>query len=186
MFICIAIALGLNQTVFDSPGYFDKSTWILGFVHYLTNIPSEEGKDIFGIRPHTDSGIFTFLASDGKPGLQVCLNPTVADISQRNWVYIEPPPSGHLIVNLGKNLEIWSGNRFKATLHRVVLDGREERYSVPFFYETNLDLKITSLVKNEIQNVQNVQNNEKFEDCDITPADMFLERLNKNHLKSFK
>ena len=107
----------------------------------------------------------------------------MADISERNWVYIEPPPSGHLIVNLEKNLEIWSGNRFKATLHRVVLDGSEDRYSVPFFYETNLDLKITSLVKDKLVNVQK---NEKVEDYDITPADMFLERLNQNHLKSFK
>ena len=79
-------------------------------------------------------------------------------------------------------MEIWSGRKFKATLHRVLLDGKEDRYSVPFFYETNLDLKIEPLTKNETkdgthQDISVTQN--------ITPAGMFLERLDMNKLRNF-
>ena len=39
--------------------------------------------------------------------------------------------------------------KFRATLHRVVdkTYGRHERYSVPFFYETNIDTVIEPLVE---------------------------------------
>ena len=155
---------------------------MLGFVHYFKNLPSSEENQIYGIRPHTDAGIFTFLATDGKPGLEVCLNGNECDPSKRKWVRIKSPPSGHLIVNLGKNLEIWSGGKFKATLHRVLLDGKEDRFSVPFFYESNLDLKIQPLIgdceKSEPGEYKMIDDN-------VTPADLMLARLNKNKLTTF-
>lgn len=55
---------------------------------------------------------------------------------------------GHWIVNLGTDLFRWAGQGAKegtcrpckATLHRVVRLGTQtERYSMPFFYEANLD-----------------------------------------------
>ena len=155
---------------------------MLGFVHYFKNSPSFVKKQVFGIRPHTDGGIFTLLASDGRPGLQVCLNADVPKISERIWIDIDPPPPGHLVVNLGKNLEIWSDHKFKATLHRVLLDGKEDRYSVPFFYETNLDLRIKPLVgkSSKIKDLEEA----KMEPL-ITPADLYLERLDKNKLTTF-
>ena len=134
----IAVALGLQFDFFSSPGYFDYSTWLLGFVHYYSGTPSTPQSGLYGIRPHTDSGIFTLLASDGQPGLQVCLD-------DQEWVGVAPPPPGCLVVNLGKNMEVWSGGRFRATLHRVVMDGERDRYSVPFFYESNLDTRIGPL-----------------------------------------
>ena len=61
----------------------------------------------------------------------------------------EPVPflPGHWIVNLGTDLFRWtqqaaetgSCKPCKATLHRVVPMGKMERYSMPFFYEANLD-----------------------------------------------
>ena len=135
-------------------------------------------------RPHTDAGIFTLLAPDGKPGLQVCLNENISDISKQVWVNVNPPPPGQIIVNLGKNLHIWSGNRLKATLHRVLLDGKEDRYSVPFFYETNLDLEIKPLLNKRRQKEGNDRAPEPKNS--VTPADMFLERLDKNKSNSFK
>ena len=49
------------------------------------------------------------------------------------------------MVNLGKNMEVWSRGRFRATLHRVVMGGEEERFSVSYFYESNLDAKVKPL-----------------------------------------
>ena len=134
----LAVALGLEFDFFSSPGYFDYPTWLLGFVHYFSGSPSSPQTGLYGIRPHTDSGIFTLLASDGQPGLQVCLH-------DQEWVSVAPPPPGHLVVNLGKNMEVWSGGRFRATLHRVVMSSDRDRYSVPFFYESNLDARVKPL-----------------------------------------
>ena len=152
----LAVSLGLDRNYFDTPGYFDYSTWLLGFVHYLPDTPSCPASGQYGIRPHTDSGIFTLLASDGQPGLQVCLH-------GQEWVSVAPPPPGHLVVNLGKNMEVWSGDRFRATLHRVVMEGGRDRYSVPFFYESNLDAEVRPL-KGEVRER-------------ITPAEMLVGRL---------
>ena len=141
----IAVALGLDRSFFDQVGFFDKPTWLLGLNHYQA-IPSNIHTGVFGIRPHADSGIFTLLLSDGKPGLQICINKSV-NAKDRIWWNIPFPPNGHLIVNLGKNLERWTNGHFKATLHRVILSGSEERYSVPFFYETNIDTLIEPIEK---------------------------------------
>ena len=125
--------------------------------------------------------IFTFLATDGKPGLEVCVNGDECNPSKRKWAKIKSPPSGHVIVNLGKNLEIWSGGKFKATLHRVVLDGIEERFSVPFFYESNLDLKVKPLIGDS----EKTETEEyTMNDDNVTPADLMLARLNKNKLRT--
>ena len=61
----LAISLGLERDFFNTPGYFDYSSWLLGFVHYFSGSPSSPSSGKYGIRPHTDCGIFTLLASDG-------------------------------------------------------------------------------------------------------------------------
>eukprot|EP00794_Sanderia_malayensis_P017552 gene17552-19302_t len=166
-----AVALGLDRSFFDQPEYFDKGTWILGTVHYSA-VKSDENKGLFGIRPHADFGMFTLLLGDGSPGLQVCLDKTVS-YSDRVWVNIEPPPPGHLIVNLGQMLERWTNGKFKATLHRVMLDGENDRYSVPFFYEPNIDCVIKPVFGSPSPNG----------DCKYatkTCGKMLLERLEKS------
>ena len=35
--------------------------------------------------------------------------------------------------------------RFKSTLHRVVIDGSADRYSIPFFFEPNFDTRVECL-----------------------------------------
>ena len=61
--------------------------------------------------------------------------------TERIWmpVHNPKPEEGLLIVNLGKNMDFWTGGRFKATLHRVVNKSGTVRHSVPFFYEPNMD-----------------------------------------------
>ncbi|CAE7390491.1 unnamed protein product [Symbiodinium natans] len=76
-----------------------------------------------------------------------------ADLQFSDAVVWEPVPflPGHWIVNLGTDLFRWaqqSSSRSsscrpcKATLHRVVpITGTRDRYSMPFFYEPNLDVR---------------------------------------------
>ena len=62
-------------------------------------------------------------------------------------VHNPKPEEGLLIVNLGKNMDFWTGGRFKATLHRVVNKSGTVRHSVPFFYEPNMD----AIIKENIE-----------------------------------
>lgn len=95
---------------------------------------------------------------------------------------VPPPSAGVFVVNLGKNLETWSGGRFRATLHRVfVARAAEERFSVPFFYETNVDCALRPLV---IAGKELVEGDGALEDDEVTttttPAKMLLDRLEKS------
>ncbi len=163
-----AVALGLDRAFFEKPGYFDKESWLLGLVHYSASQSNEE-KGIFGIKPHSDGGMFTLLLGDGNSGLQICPDKSV-EYNDRIWLDIEPPPPGHLIVNLGQILERWTNGKFKATLHRVVLTGETERFSVPFFYEPNVDCVIEPIFGSSPDGKYSA----------TTCGKIFLERLNKS------
>eukprot|EP00438_Fugacium_kawagutii_P035986 Skav213300 [mRNA] locus=scaffold2480:557606:561059:- [translate_table: standard] len=123
-------------------------------------------QQVFGIRPHQDDGMCTLLYTDGSPGLEYAkgrsdLETDLGLFSGKHcrddaqfssdilWEAVPFLP-GHWIVNLGTDLFRWTQQRSavdgagcrpcKATLHRVVpAPGATERYSMPFFYEANLD-----------------------------------------------
>jgi isopenicillin N synthase-like dioxygenase len=89
----------------------------------------------FGVGEHTDSGALTILMQDEHPGLEV----------QRDgrWHLVQPHP-GALVINIGDIVQVWSNDRYKAALHRVVVaNPTEERYTIPFFlnpsYETTYE-----------------------------------------------
>jgi isopenicillin N synthase-like dioxygenase len=96
---------------------------------------------------------------------------------------------GLLIVNLGKNMDFWTGGRFKATLHRVVNKIEKPRLSVPFFYEPNMDAVIRPIIHQncgeEKSNEMKKYIKEKFGKAFITPADLFFERLNNANNTNF-
>lgn len=85
---------------------------------------------------HVDFGFMTLLVQDGVAGLQ-------ARVPDGSWIDI-PPTEDHIVVNFGKLLERWSGGRIRATEHRVLSSGRD-RFSLPFFYEPQVDAEIAPL-----------------------------------------
>ena len=38
------------------------------------------------------------------------------------------------MVNIGDVVQVWSNDRYRAALHRVLANTRQPRYSAPFFY----------------------------------------------------
>lgn len=81
---------------------------------------------------HSDAGALTLLLQDDVGGLQVA--------HDGGWIDVEPQP-GALVVNTGDMMQVWSNDRYKAALHRVLPRTKRERYSLPYFfnptYETN-------------------------------------------------
>lgn len=78
-----------------------------------------------GVGEHTDSGALTLLLQDRQPGLEV----------QRHgrWHGVPPLP-GALVVNIGDIVQVWSNDRYRAGLHRVLTNPTQDRYSAAFFF----------------------------------------------------
>jgi len=91
----------------------------------------------FGISPHTDSNLFTILATRGAPGLH---------IQAPDGVWLEAPEvPGGFIVNSGDMMRRWSNDRFLSTKHMAVNDSGRHRYAAVFFIAPNLDYEIACL-----------------------------------------
>lgn len=91
-----------------------------------------------GSSAHTDFGAITLLLQDGNPGLEVY------DETSQSWYEIEPTRNAY-VVNVGDMLEMWTGRRFKSSLHRVINKKPVDRYSVVFFFDGNLDCSLSPL-----------------------------------------
>ncbi len=126
----IAVAMGAAATSFDAA--FEAPMALLRGNYYPAR-PHWAGRDDFGIAAHTDYGCLTLLATDGTPGLEV-LN------HNEEWVPVVAEP-GVFVINFGEMLEMWTAQRVKATLHRVV-GGSEERLSVPLFFNPSWDANV--------------------------------------------
>lgn len=94
------------------------------------------------IGEHIDYGCLTIIYQHNNVcGLEILTHDDEKSEgkSKEMWKKVIPKKST-LIVNFGHSLEKWSDGRIKATKHRVNVS--EERFSLPFFYEPNLDSKI--------------------------------------------
>ena len=78
-----------------------------------------------GVNQHTDAGALTILLQDDQPGLEV--------LRDGSWHLVETVP-GALVINIGDIVQVWSNDRYRASLHRVRANATRERYSVPFFF----------------------------------------------------
>jgi len=97
--------------------------------------------------------MFTFLITDGTPGLQVWREGGKEGGRDGGGIWQDVPAvEGAFIVNLGDMLQRWTNDVFRSTKHRVLIKGggreggREGgRYSAPFFYEPNFDTLVECL-----------------------------------------
>jgi isopenicillin N synthase-like dioxygenase len=86
---------------------------------------SNSGRAQLGVNAHTDSGALTLLLQDQQPGLEV--------FRSGRWHLVEPRRDA-LVINIGDIVQVWSNDRYRAALHRVITNPQADRYSVPFFF----------------------------------------------------
>lgn len=93
---------------------------------------------------HTDYGTLTLLRQDDAPGGLQVLDPRT-----RRW---EPVPfvEGAFVVNLGDLMARWTNDRWRSTLHRVVLpppdaEGSTRRQSMAFFHNADFHARVECL-----------------------------------------
>ncbi len=132
----MATGLGLQAEWFDP--MIDRHTSAMRALDY----PPGEVLDVvadgqLGASAHTDYGTLTILMADStQRGLQV-QQPDGA------WADVVPEP-GALVVNLGDAMARWTNDRWRSTMHRVVVPERR-RQSIAFFHNANWDARIDCL-----------------------------------------
>ena len=128
----LALSLGLPPEFFAP--HFDEPSCTLRMSHYPV---LDYGEHDWGLAPHTDSSIFTFLPANDVPGLEI--RPAGHD-------WIEPPalPQSFL-VNSGDMLKRWTNHRYRSTAHRARNDSTVDRYAIPFFFGARDDAMIEAL-----------------------------------------
>ena len=131
----IALSLDLPEHALDA--YFARPTTFLRLLHYPPQPPSTPD-DQFGSAPHTDYGIITVLAQDSTGGLQVRPRGT------SEWIDA-PPIEGAFVLNVADMLARWTNDRFVSTPHRVINRSGADRYSIPYFFDTDMNAMIECL-----------------------------------------
>ena len=133
-----AIGLGLEVDFFD-----DKIDRHLSALRSLNYPEHENYPEDVQIRAgaHTDYGTLTILRPDDTTaGLQVAT-------ASGEWLSVPKVPNG-FIINTGDLMAMWTNDRWRSTLHRVVTPSQEtcrRRQSMAFFHQPNWDAAIECL-----------------------------------------
>jgi len=119
--------------------YFDKFFATPHLTMSLLYYPPQKeiGGRQYGIAPHTDNALMTFLAQKDIPGLAVRM-------PSGHWRAVEPVP-GTLLVNTGNLMVRWTNDEYLSTKHRVINTNTVDRYSIPVFFGPSGDALIEVL-----------------------------------------
>jgi len=119
--------------------YFDKFFATPHLTMSLLYYPPQKqiGDRQYGIAPHTDNALMTFLAQKDIPGLAVRM-------PSGRWRTVEIVP-GALLVNTGNLIVRWTNDEYLSTKHRVINTNEVDRYSIPVFFGPSGDALIEVL-----------------------------------------
>jgi isopenicillin N synthase-like dioxygenase len=118
------------------PDYFDKFFATPHATMSLMHYPPQPaiGDKQYGIAPHTDNCLMTFLAQSDMPGLAVRM-------PSGHWRAVDVVP-GTLLVNTGNLMVRWTNGAYLSTKHRVINGNAVDRYSIPVFFGPSADALI--------------------------------------------
>ena len=136
----IAVGLGLADDAFEDD-IAGCSFWILRLISSPPMTSDDKGEYKVSCGAHTDYGLLSFLDTSCG-GLQI-------EDSHGRWIDVPHVP-GTIVCNIGEMLQLCSGNRYRATKHRVIRHREEtpkDRISIAFFYEPNYDSVIKPMVE---------------------------------------
>ena len=144
-----ALALNLPRDFFDNK--VDRHQSSLRLLNYpAIQCSTDDSKELLKttkIRAseHSDFGVFTILMQDENGGLQVRRSEDFERSSV--WEDVEPLKN-HFVVNIGDLMMRWTNDRWKSTVHRVVVKKKtlhKTRQSVAFFFNANADAIIETI-----------------------------------------
>lgn len=128
----MAIGLGLPERHFDP--MISRHTSAMRALNYPA---IDHDPDRLGASAHTDYGTLTILLADPVVGgLQL-------EGVDGTWHDIDAIP-GSFVVNLGDAMARWTNDRWRSTMHRVLVP-TSRRQSIAFFHNANWDAVIECL-----------------------------------------
>jgi isopenicillin N synthase-like dioxygenase len=125
-----AVSLKLPPAYFDR--FFETPHLTMSLLHYPPQ--KEVGNRQYGIAPHTDNALMTFLAQSDVPGLAVRM-------PSGHWRAVDIVPDT-LLVNTGNIIVRWTNDEYLSTKHRVINTHDRDRYSIPCFFGPSADAVI--------------------------------------------
>ena len=141
----LATSLGLAQSRLDP--YFEDDSSFTRLNYYprcedpaAPDAPPIPATGHLGVHPHSDAGAFTLLYQDEVSSLQV--------LDRNVFETVQSEPDA-LTVNLGDMLRVWSNDRYRSPVHRVLARTDRERFSAPFFFNPRYDTLCSPLVGRE-------------------------------------
>ena len=121
-----ALSLGLAPDHFDP--MLDRPIGELRLLKYPPQ-PADDERKVLGIGAHSDYDVFTILATDDNPALEI-MSPT------GDWIPA-PPIAGSLLVNCGDLLQRWTNDIYRSAMHRVINGNETDRYAIVLFSNVN-------------------------------------------------
>lgn len=119
----------VTRMVFESYGvekyldsYIESTTYLL---RLLKNRAPKEDEHNLGFITHTDKSFTTILHQNEINGLEV-------DTKDGKKIFVELSPSSFVVV-AGDALMAWSNDRITSPTHRVLMNGKVDRYSLALF-----------------------------------------------------
>jgi len=138
-----ALMKGIALSLELKPDYFFKRYTSDPLILFrIFHYPPQKSTGQWGVGEHTDYGLLTILKQDNAGGLQVK--------AKGRWIDAPPIP-GTFICNIGDMLDRMSGGLYRSTPHRVLNTSGRSRYSFPFFFDPNFQVKIK-----RIENIETV------------------------------
>jgi isopenicillin N synthase-like dioxygenase len=131
----MAVGLGLPRSHFADTLTTDP-TVLFRIFRYPPHPPGGAGVDRWGVAEHSDYGLVTLLAHDGRPGLEVH--------TTSGWVAVPADPD-LIVCNLGDMLDRLTAGRYRSTPHRVRNHAGGDRLSFPFFLDPGWDAVVEPL-----------------------------------------
>jgi len=114
--------------------------------HYTLGdpVPADERSDLAdlgetALGDHTDPGVLTLLLQDDAGGLQ-------AQSRNGDWIDVEPVP-GTVVVNLADSVQVWTNDRYRAAVHRVLPMTATDRISIPYFLHPTRDAVVEPITE---------------------------------------
>ena len=138
-------ALGLaDETAAAHRG--DRRTSNMRLNHYTLDDPVAEDERVglaalgdVALGHHTDLGLLTLLIQDDVGGLQ-------AESGEHGWIDVEPRP-GTIVVNLADCMQVWTNDRYRAAVHRVLPMTVRTRISIPYFFNPDREAIIEPIAE---------------------------------------
>eukprot|EP00127_Corallochytrium_limacisporum_P002077 Clim_evm13s100 gene=Clim_evmTU13s100 len=132
----MALSLGLDEEYFNRELFWNGIGFgneLVRLNFYPENLHSNSERGTFGLGQHTDAGWLTFLAFDGKPGLEIRR-------ADGTWFMPKNVTKDMIVINQGDFVERITNGRYRSTVHRVQNPDGKERVSFPMFFNPNFNV----------------------------------------------